>query len=182
MIVMVGASASGKTELAKILYQHFGYQKCVTTTTRSPRVHEKDGIDYHFIDFSQFDYLSLQGDFVESSSYHGNHYGIQKKDVKSHSVVIVEPNGANTLIEKMGTSVCVVYVHASEQLRKERMRLRGDHPSMIDERIQFDREIFTPSMLNRIDLVIENERESLEKIALKIDRFYQKFLHDSAKK
>ena len=31
MIVIIGASASGKTEISKILQNKYGYNKCVTT-------------------------------------------------------------------------------------------------------------------------------------------------------
>ena len=32
MIVIIGASASGKTEIAKLLQNNYKYQKCITTT------------------------------------------------------------------------------------------------------------------------------------------------------
>jgi len=38
MLVIVGASASGKTEIANILVSQFSYTKSVTTTTRQKRV------------------------------------------------------------------------------------------------------------------------------------------------
>ena len=56
MIILVGASASGKTEIAKILYKK-GYKKCVTTTTRQIRPSEVNGIDYHFITKEDFNKL-----------------------------------------------------------------------------------------------------------------------------
>ena len=46
MIILVGPSASGKTEIAKILIKEYGYQKFVTTTTRNIRINEKDNVDY----------------------------------------------------------------------------------------------------------------------------------------
>ena len=54
MIILVGPSASGKTEIAKILIKEYGYQKFVTTTTRNIRINEKDNADYHFINKEQF--------------------------------------------------------------------------------------------------------------------------------
>ena len=48
MIVLSGASASGKTEAAKMLMVKYGIQKAITTTTRSMRVHEVNGKDYWF--------------------------------------------------------------------------------------------------------------------------------------
>ena len=176
MIVLVGASASGKTEIAKILYQKFGYHKCITTTTRPKRTHEKDGIDYHFVSVDQFMSIQDQAGFAESASYHDHFYGIQKKDVKRDGVVIVEPNGANTLIKTLTRDVFVVYVHASEALREKRMIERGDLQSVVKERIVFDRQVFDEKKIMRIDLIIENETESINHIAQFIDQSYQLYI------
>ena len=54
MIVLIGASASGKTEVAKTLIYKNGFSKIVTYTTRKIRPTEKDGIDYHFVSKQQF--------------------------------------------------------------------------------------------------------------------------------
>ena len=43
MIVLSGASASGKTEAAKMLTSKYGIVKAITTTTRPMRVNEVDG-------------------------------------------------------------------------------------------------------------------------------------------
>ena len=37
MIILVGASASGKTEICKALCYKYGFKKFVTTTTREQR-------------------------------------------------------------------------------------------------------------------------------------------------
>lgn len=182
MIVLVGASASGKTEIAKILYQHYGYHKCITTTTRPKRAYEKDDIDYHFLSTDQFITMIEQGGFVESAVYHGYHYGIQKSDVQKGGVVIVEPNGANTLIDALQGEVFVVYIHASEALREKRMLARGDQKSVVQERILFDRNVFDIQKLHRIDLTIENENETLEMLAKLIDQAYQNDLRKKSKK
>ena len=46
MIILIGASASGKTEI-KILERKD--KKCITTTTRPKRVNEIAGADYYFV-------------------------------------------------------------------------------------------------------------------------------------
>ena len=54
MIILVGPSASGKTEIVKYLIKYFSYTKFVTTTTRNIRVNEINGIDYNFISTTEF--------------------------------------------------------------------------------------------------------------------------------
>ena len=43
MIILIGPSASGKTEIAKYLISTFSFNKFVTTTTRTPRIGEING-------------------------------------------------------------------------------------------------------------------------------------------
>ena len=54
MIILVGPSASGKTEIVKYLIKYFSYTKFVTTTTRNIRVNEINGVDYNFISTAEF--------------------------------------------------------------------------------------------------------------------------------
>lgn len=177
MIVCVGASASGKTQLAKTLYKNYGYTKCVTTTTRDKRIGESDGIDYHFVSKKKFSELLDNNSFFESSHYHEHSYGIQKKDVHKNGIVIVEPNGANTLIKALKNEVYVVYVESSEALRKKRMELRHDDPVIILERIKQDQTIFNVSNLDRIDLKIVNESKTLDELASFVNQSYQRYIN-----
>lgn len=176
MIVCVGASASGKTELAKLLYNHYGYQKCITTTTRAKRGNEKDDIDYHFVSLKDFLELENKDAFFEVTKYHGNLYGIQKKDVHKKGIVIVDPNGANTLIDKLDKDAFVVFVESSEKLREQRMNLRNDNPNIIKDRLINDKNVFIESNLSRIDLKVINESHQLSDLAELVDQSYKKHL------
>ena len=165
MIVLVGASASGKTELAKALCKTKGYKKCVTTTTRPMRKGEKDGLDYRFVDLETFEKLEHDDALVESTTYDGNRYGIQKSDVRTNGVVIVDPSGANALLDTFGESVFIVHVATSEPVRKERMATRGDAPEDILARLANDRLVFNEGSLRRIDLVVNNETDPIDVLA-----------------
>jgi guanylate kinase len=173
MIVLVGASASGKTELAKILYQTFGYKKCVTTTTRPARLGERDGIDYHFLTDDRFKSLVELKAFYEVTEYSNRFYGIQKQDVIENGVVIVDPNGANALVDQ-ADDVYVVFVEASEELRTARMTSRGDLPEQVEKRVQGDRSVFQLKNFHRIDLHIYNEHVDLNELAQWVHEHYQK--------
>ena len=176
MIVCVGASASGKTELAKNLYHHYGYKKCVTTTTREKRIGEKDDIDYHFLTKEQFETLMKHEGFFEVSIYNQTYYGIQKKDVSKEGIIIVDPNGANTLINQLENDVFVVYVKASEEIRRQRMHHRLDDPKLIEKRIENDRLVFKEENILRIDMVLNNDQEHIEALAKKVHLAYQKYM------
>lgn len=176
MIVLVGASASGKTELAKQLYRTYGYTKCITTTTRLPRKNEVDGIDYHFLSPKDFESLQVLNAFYEVTEYNGFSYGIQKKDVNPQGVVIVDPSGANTLVEKAKQDVFVVYVETSELVRKNRMKNRGDDDKTILKRIENDAVVFKKDKFIRIDLHLLNEEHSLSELKQCVHEAYQKYL------
>jgi len=109
MIIIVGASASGKTQLAKILYQNFVYKKCITTTTRKPRINEVDGKDYYFVSKEVFKDLLAEDAFVEHSIYNDQMYGLQRKDVRENGIVILDPTGANNLAKTLKKCICCVY-------------------------------------------------------------------------
>lgn len=176
MIVLAGASASGKTEIAKKLYQAYGYTKCITTTTRNPRLNEVDGKDYHFLTEDVFLKLMNEHAFYEVTTYNGYHYGIQKKDVNVQGVVIVDPNGANALIDQAKNDVFVVYVETKEEERKKRMIARGDHLDQVYERLQHDAKVFKRVNFKRIDLVLTNEAHSLDELAEDVHQAYQSYL------
>lgn len=176
MIIFVGASASGKTELARALFQIYGYQKCITTTTRAPRVHEIDGVDYHFLSLDRFRELQKNDAFIEVTEYQNHFYGIQKKDVKKEGIVILDPNGANTLIEKLSQDVFLIYVSTNEIIRKNRMLERKDRKETVIKRIEADRLVFDPKHLKRIDLIVTNENHSILELAHEVHEKYQNYL------
>ena len=57
-------------------------------------------------------------------------------------MIIVDPSGANKLIDQLKNDVFVVFVSASEQTRRNRMIARGDEEEVIEKRIIQDRDIF----------------------------------------
>ncbi|CCV63923.1 similar to guanylate kinase [Alteracholeplasma palmae J233] len=175
MIVLVGASASGKTEIAHILTSKYGYKKCVTTTTREKRVNEQDGIDYHFITKEHFLELKEENRFAESAVYQDNYYGLQVKDIIENGIAILEPKGVNELIRQK-RNIYVIYIQTSENLRKERMEKRLDKKESISNRILNDRTIFEVKHITHIDLLIENEKHDLNEVAKTIHEVYQESL------
>lgn len=55
IIVILGKFASGKTTIAKLLQDRYGFKRAITCTTRRLREGERDGVDYYFYDDSTFE-------------------------------------------------------------------------------------------------------------------------------
>ena len=174
MIVIVGPSASGKTEISKILLNDYKYKKCVTSTTRLKRQNEIADIDYHFLTKEEFKNLIENNLLVEYTIYQNNYYGIQKKDIELNKVVVVEPGGANILIDEYKDKAFVVYISSSERDRKIRMINRGDDIESIKNRLLYDREVFSLKKMKKVDLFIVNNGEDLNKLAMLINEKYKK--------
>ena len=102
MILLTGASASGKTEIAKLLAKKYGIVKAVTHTSRAPRVGERNGVDYFFVSKEEFLALKEQNKFVETTFYNGNYYGTSKAQVTDLKCVVVDPNGLKSFIALHG--------------------------------------------------------------------------------
>ena len=76
MLILVGHSASGKTEIANQLKRDYNMKKIITYTTRPKRINEVDGVDYHFVDEIKFLKLKeegflFQGNFASILGYYG---------------------------------------------------------------------------------------------------------------
>ena len=55
-IALVGASATGKSTVERILQEEYGFHRCISMTTRPKRDYEIDGEDYYFTTKEDIDY------------------------------------------------------------------------------------------------------------------------------
>lgn len=171
MLILVGASASGKTEVLNYLTINYGLKKMVTYTTRKPRVNEIDGVSYNFVTIDEFKRLMDNNEFLETVCYNGNYYGTRKSDMADDKVVILEPNGLKSFTAEMKNKVTSIYLNVSEKTRIERMSKRGDYETEIKRRIVNDRIAF--ANVENVDYVLENENITLEELANKIYNIYK---------
>ncbi|HPM07636.1 MAG: AAA family ATPase [Bacilli bacterium] len=173
MIILVGASASGKTEIAKILARKYGIAKAITHTTRPMRDGEKDGLDYFFVSKEDFQKLLAENFFVEMTLYNENYYGCSKSQVSDNRAVIVDPNGLKAFQKLNDASVISFLVVADEEVRYQRMLTRGDKKENAIKRINNDRVDFSSENVGNTNYVIVNQENSLEEAA---DSIYQKYI------
>lgn len=178
MLILIGASASGKTEVAKTLAKKYNITKIVTYTTRIPRINETNGIDYNFVTVEDFAKLTSEHFFVETTYYNNNYYGTAKKDVKDDKCIILDPNGLKSFNTLNDRRVISIYLDSAETFRKERMISRGDKLEDVEKRLINDRITFNKANLNGIDFVIESNEISIEELSEKVKDVYLNALKD----
>ncbi len=138
IIVINGPSGSGKTTLGEY-FKELGLEEIISTTTRSPRPGEIDGISYHFVTEEEF----LAAERIEDSFYSGNYYGVTKKEVEEKTrdgqsaFACLDINGVRKFREIFGNQVLIIYIRVSRTLLKKRMSKRGDSLENIRKRLDY---------------------------------------------
>lgn len=172
MLVMIGASASGKTEIAKILIEKYGFSKLVTYTTRDMREGEVNGIDYHFISIEEFEKKKKKREFLETARYHNTYYGSPKKGADEMKVIIVEPKGANSIFRKNLPKTIFIYLETDQLIRRVRMLNRGDKLENVESRFKEDKKHFRKSRFKHLDHIVNTSSHTLEELAENIYHLY----------
>ena len=174
MIILCGASASGKTVTALELQKKYGLSKAITTTTREKRVGETDGVEYFFISKEEFKKRLAEKRFVESSLYNDNYYGCGIDQVADDKVVVLDPNGLHSFKKLKNKNIVSFLLIADEKTRRDRMVSRGDKEEKIKERITNDVVDFSLDRIGKVDFVIKTTDKSIEEIADIIYENYKK--------
>lgn len=127
VIILCGESGSGKDTIKDWLVKN-GYENIVSYTTRFPREGEKDGVDYHFISNSCFEFMKNNGLMAENEEYSQDRlYGTLTADYITNptkdKVVILTPNGvrqAKKTLDVNNIQYKVIYITCSLGQRMKR--------------------------------------------------------------
>ncbi len=178
MLILIGASASGKSNIAKLLIKDYHFEKVITTTTRQKRPGEINHIDYHFTTKKRFLKKKKKGGFLETVTYDNEYYGTPKDEAGLNKVLFVDPDGANSIYYHHIEHVVFFYLSAREETRKERMLDRGDTLIQIIDRLEKDAAHFKKDNLVHIDYIVDTSDESLEELTYKIAMLYHNHVHN----
>lgn len=170
IIVLLGASCSGKSLIQKVLSEEYGYEKIISYTTRTPRSEEINGVDYFFVDESLFKRMIETDVFAEYDSYSQNRmYGTLKSDYSTgkDKVVVLTPNGLRQLKRNCpNEKIFSVLVEASLGTRIKRYIDRCgvenfifDDKNEISARVERDYGMFL-GLEREVDMVIYNSENA----------------------
>lgn len=147
-IVVSAPSGGGKTTLCRRLMAKLpGLSFSISHTTRAPRGQEKDGVDYHFVDESEFKSLIEQDAFLEWAEVHGNYYGSSLSAANSqldsgiNVLFDIDIQGGYQIKEKMPEALLIFIVPPSMKVLEERLRGRAsDAEDVIQKRLKAARQ------------------------------------------
>ena len=176
MLVIIGPSASGKTQIVNSLIQFYKMKKMVTYTTRPIRNQEVNGIDYYFIKKEEFLKKITNNFFLEYVSYNGYYYGTANNELSSDKVVIVVKEGLKAYLQKAKEQIKIVFIRCSKPIRRLRMMERNDDLECIHTRLIHDDEIFDDEVRELADLIIDTSNSNVYDDAKKIYEFYKKYI------
>lgn len=181
MLILLGPSASGKTESAKIMINRFSISRVVTCTTRPKRINEIDGFDYHFLTELEFSNYKSLNYFAETAMYNNYFYGTPLNELKDDKLIILEPQGLESFLKLKTCSIVAIFLKTQEEKRIERMKERKDKPIDIKNRILSDQIDFDLDKINGLDLIIDTTDISISDLANKIYYSYQTLLDQKQK-
>lgn len=132
LLVISGPSGAGKdTVVRRMLEQHPEIEMSVSATTRAPREHEVDGVDYYFLKKEDFEKRLEQGDVLEHVQYCDNYYGTLKSEIEQRmekgvtTVLIIEVYGAANIKKIYPESTLIFIMPPNEEELARRLRTRG---------------------------------------------------------
>ena len=85
IVILSSPSGAGKTTLVKKISTRKNYKISISHTTRKPRIKEKNGKDYFFVDKREFKKLIIDKKFLEYAKVFNNYYGSLKKRSSTYS-------------------------------------------------------------------------------------------------
>ncbi len=140
-----GPSGSGKSTICgQLVNMVSALALSVSTTTRTPRPSEIEGIHYFFVSREEFTARIGCGDFLEHAEYSGNRYGTEKRSVAQalesgkDLVLDIDVQGVRQLKELYGSRCIAIFVHPPSHAELvRRITSRGtENADVLERRLQ----------------------------------------------
>jgi len=198
LYIVSAPSGAGKTSLLKALVTNIeGITTSISTTTRTIRNGEVDGVDYHFANIDEFKAKIEQGDFLEHAEVFGNFYGTSKSRLNDSLqqgldlILEIDWQGAQQIRQQLPDAISIFILPPSRDELSHRLKGRAqDDEKVINKRMsaaieeishydEYDylviNDIFE-NALSDLEDIIKANRLKLAKQALKNDQLIKELL------
>ena len=175
LVVISGPSGSGKgTVIKRLMELDRSFVYSVSATTRAPREGEKNGVNYYFIDRTDFEWRIASDMMLEHAEYCGNYYGTPKKEVNDNlaagrNVILeIEVEGAMQIKKKCPDAVMLMIAPPNYSTLEARLRGRGDNVPEEVIRKRLDTAKTELSKLPHYDYIVVNGDNMVDEAAREI--------------
>ncbi|HTI11206.1 MAG TPA: guanylate kinase [Puia sp.] len=182
IIIITAPSGAGKTSITRYLLAKYPQLTfSISAATRSPRSHEKNGVDYYFLSLDEFKQKIQQNEFAEwEMVYEGKYYGTLKEELERiwHAgktpLLDIEVKGAIHLQEQYPHSTLSIFIEppSVEELRR-RLEMRGTETAE-SLRDRVNKASYEMSFKHHFDRVILNSE--LDQACQEADEAIKSFL------
>ena len=188
IFALLGYSSVGKdTILKQVLKDMDDVKPIISTTTRPMRKGETEGVEYYFIDDTEF--FRRGTDFVEQRIYHTKvkengvekeatwRYGIERAELEKddYLIVIVDSVGYKELKNYVGNGRIVpIFISAPQEELKARALARGDLEAEVDRRLKDDYERFMDFRVRTVYHEVKNGEGRLEEAIKEVENIITK--------
>lgn len=163
LAVISGFSGAGKGTIVGKLVEKYDYAVSISATTRSPRVGEKEGVNYFFKSKEEFEGMIAGDELIEYAKYVDNYYGTPKEYVMQQLaagrdvLLEIEMQGALKVKEKFPeVSLIFITPPSLEELRKRLVGRGTESPEVIDKRIARAKE--ECAYMQKYDYIMVNDK------------------------
>ena len=142
-IVISGPSGTGKTSVIRALCESDPTLAfSISATTRPPRSDETNGVDYHFLDHTEFEDLIQSDGFLEWVKYGEHYYGTLKSTIEStvesgnDLILEIDVHGAKK-IRNLGIRYTSIFLlpPSLESLEKRLRNRKTESDSELEQRL-----------------------------------------------
>ncbi len=147
LVVISGPSGSGKGTIVDNLLDDENVELSVSCTTRPPRAHEKDGVNYFFKREDEFNNMVVSHSFLEHANVFGCQYGTPKDRVLSrleqgkNVILEIDVQGAMQVKKNFPEAVLIFIMPPSQEELAKRLRGRGtETEAQIEKRLSTAKE------------------------------------------
>jgi guanylate kinase len=181
IIAVSAPSGTGKTTILKSILQDFPELVfSVSATTRKKREYEKEGVDYFFLNESEFENKIRNNEFVEWEKFYDYYYGTYKSFIEDNInngkpvIAEIDVKGALSLKKIYPQSVLIfIYPPSFEELKSRLKKRKTEGNDEFNKRIE--RAEMELRQKDKFDYLVENN--DLETAILEIKSLIKKIIN-----
>lgn len=145
LFIVSACSGAGKTTLVtKVIGKitpEYSISRVITYTSKTPRLGEINGIDYHFVSQEEFEQKIGESFFLEWSREYNDYYGSPRSLIDtlatgSHAIIITDVKGAGDLYKQIQDATLIwIDVPNKEVLKNRLVQRNSENNEQITNRI-----------------------------------------------